>query len=643
MKGPSVIDTDRAIWDAMLAHLRAHNPTICRQWFEELSPLGVGGGALQLRTLSSLHRDYLRRQCADAFNDAARTVSGRLLSVRFLGPEDAVIAPPPVPSRKGGAASRPAEAEPLPHRPEPAPREAPHTNGHSPDRERTTPDVAGRASQEAVPRPMSDDHAPGRRHARLDPASARDVDAPEPAEARHTVDPSRDDDRPGHAGADGPATAAPPPRQGEEPRRIDPPLVVIPARAPLPSPSQGSSLAPTPTPTLGPTLSASHAPPQDRVADRGAQRSEPYQPEPYPPEPARPARSWAGPAPHRYESLVVNPDNAFDTFVVGPGNRLAHAAAMAVVSNPGRVYNPFFVHGGVGLGKTHLLQAVCLRLVEANPRLVLYYTSCENFVTQYVESVQSGEMSEFRHRFRDVDVLVIDDIHFLTKRDQSQEEFFHTFNSLYQAHKQIILSSDAPPEDIPQLEDRLVSRFKWGLVAKIEPPSYETRVEILKTKARLRGLEMPAAVAEYIAGRLDTNIRELEGAVVKLQIQAVVEKRPIDLDLARAALGDVPAPVVGEPTIQSIIDAVTEHYSIRLADLQSKHRQRSIALPRQVCMFLARRCTRHSLEEIGGFFGGRDHTTVMHAIRTVEERRTTDAEFENVLRVLEERVRASKQ
>jgi chromosomal replication initiator protein len=306
------------------------------------------------------------------------------------------------------------------------------------------------------------------------------------------------------------------------------------------------------------------------------------------------------------------------------------------------MYNPFFVHGGVGLGKTHLLQAVCLKLVESNPRLVLYYTSCENFVTQYVESVQTGTMTEFRHRFRDVDVLVIDDIHFLTKRDQSQEEFFHTFNSLYQSHRQIILSSDAPPEDIPLLEERLVSRFKWGLVAKVEPPTYETRIEILKTKARLRGMEMPAVVAEYIAGRIDTNIRELEGAVVKLQIQAVVEKRAIDLDLARASLGDAPQPVTSEPTIQSIIAAVTDHYSIRLADLQSKHRQRSIALPRQVCMFLARRCTRHSLEEIGGFFGGRDHTTVMHAIKAVEAKRDTEPDFENVLKVLEDRVRASK-
>jgi chromosomal replication initiator protein len=272
----------------------------------------------------------------------------------------------------------------------------------------------------------------------------------------------------------------------------------------------------------------------------------------------------------------------------------------------------------------------------------LYYTSCEGFVTQYFESVANNEMADFRHRFRDVDVLVIDDIHFLTKRDRSQEEFFHTFNALHQASKQIILSSDAPPEEIPDLEERLVSRFKSGLVAKMDPPCYETRVAILKTKARLRGLAMPDDVACFIAQRIDTNIRELEGAVVKLQITSSVEKLPISMEMAKGALGEAAPQVAGEPTIQNIIAAVTDFYTIRLADLQSKHRQRSIALPRQVCMYLARRCTRHSLEEIGGFFGGRDHTTVMHALRTIDSKRAGDGEFDLVVRSLEERVRQPK-
>jgi len=512
----STTDPDRQIWDGMLAHLRTANPTICRQWFEELRPLGIAGGALQLRTLSHLHRDYLRRECAEPFNDAARTASGRLLSVRFLGPDDEATRPPPAP----------------------------------------TPASRGSAIPDATGRPV--------------PAQPREAPAPAP--------------------------------NGPPLRLADSPAAEIAAPEPPPLHLTEAAFA------------------RPRAA-----------------EPSRfSARDDA-----RYESLVVNPDYSFENFVVGPGNRLGHAAAVAVAANPGRAYTPYFVHGGVGLGKTHLLQAICLRIVEANPRAVLYYTSCEGFITQFFESVQSGEMADFRHRFRDVDVLIIDDIHFLTKRDRSQEEFFHTFNALFQASKQIILSSDAPPEDIPDLEERLVSRFKWGLVAKIEPPCYETRMAILKTKARLRGLPMPDDVAAYIAGRIDSNIRELEGAVIKLQILASVEQCPFDLDLARKALGDSGSrETAGEPTIQQIITAVTDFYPIRLADLQGKHRQRSIALPRQVCMYLARRCTRHSLEEVGGFFGGRDHTTVMHAIRTVDAKRLEDPEFDVVLRSLEDKVRA---
>ncbi|MBI1189384.1 MAG: chromosomal replication initiator protein DnaA [Tepidisphaera sp.] len=518
-------DPDRQIWDGMLAHLRAHHATICRQWFEELEPLGIAAGTLQLRTHSPLHRDYLRRICADQFNDAAQTVSGRLLSVRFLGPDDEVLQPTPSKKPDGPRASAPSGPVQLPIDPR----------------------------RDGV-RPAS-------------PAGA-------PAQPPTSLD------RPHTNGTHVPAEASP-----------EPPEVHV----------------------------------RPVVANGAAVPSKP-----------------AGSTPTPYESLVVNPDYDFANFVVGPGNQLAHAAAQAVAANPGRAYNPFFVHGGVGLGKTHLLQAVCLKIVEANPRTRLYYTSCEGFSSQFFDSVQSGEMGEFRHRFRDVDVLVIDDIHFLTKLDRSQEEFFHTFNALFQAQKQIILSSDAPPEEIPLLQERLVSRFLWGLVAKVEKPDYETRIQILKTKARLRGLMLPDDAAGFIAQRLDSNIRELEGAIVKLQIQSVVEKRPMDLALARAALGEEPQPAVGEPTIQSIIDAVTEFYTIRLADLQSKHRQRSIALPRQVCMYLARRCTRHSLEEIGGFFGGRDHTTVMHAIRTVEIKREKESDFELVVRSLEEKVRAGR-
>ncbi len=552
-------DPDTKVWDSMLAHLRTQHPAICRQWFEELEPLGVAGGAFHLRTSSDIHREYLRHKCADPFNDAARTVSGRLISVRFLGPED----PPPedvetaAPGRNAGrGAPRPSMRAPArdaaPRAAEPARAEstrADATRGEAGRADARGDGVRGEPSREQarVIEPKSDGHRNDGQAGRVDDSGAGG----------------------GSAGSRG-----------------------------------------------GDAVSA----------------------------PAR-SRVFEGPNPgeQRYESLVINPDNAFENFVVGPGNRLAHAAAQAVAANPGRSYNPFFVHGGVGLGKTHLLQAVCLRLFESNPGLVMYYTSCEAFVTQFIESVQSGEMGQFRHRFRDVDVLVIDDIHFLAKRDRTQEEFFHTFNSLYQANKQIILSSDAPPHEIPDLEDRLVSRFKWGLVAKIEPPCYETRVAILRTKARLRGMPISDEVACYIAGRIDSNIRELEGAIVGLQMRAMVEQRPIDLELARLTLGDeAPAVPVGEPTIQHIINVVVEFYGIKVTDLQSKHRHRSITLPRQVCMYIAKRVTRHSLAEIGGYMGGRDHTTVLHAINVVEAKRDSDGEFAAVLKSLEERARGPR-
>jgi chromosomal replication initiator protein len=233
--------------------------------------------------------------------------------------------------------------------------------------------------------------------------------------------------------------------------------------------------------------------------------------------------------------------------------------------------------------------------------------------------VQHGDMSQFRYRFRHVDVLVIDDIHFLRGHERTQEEFFHTFNTLYQGNKQIILSADAPPSEIPELEERLVSRFNWGLVARIEKPCYETRVAILQKKARLRGLAIPDDVICYVASKVENNTRELEGAITRIQGMGMLQQGKIDMDLARAALGESATPEQRRITIQNIIDAVTTYYNVRTSDLQSKKRHKSIAFPRQVCMFFARKHTRYSLEEIGGYFGGRDHTTVLHAVRTVTE------------------------
>ncbi len=296
-----------------------------------------------------------------------------------------------------------------------------------------------------------------------------------------------------------------------------------------------------------------------------------------------------------------------------------------------------FIHGDVGLGKTHLLQAICLAVREKNPGVSLCYLSAEGFVTQFIDAVKRGGMTDFRHRFRDVDILIIDDIQTLGTKGQTQEEFFHTFNSLYQAQKQIVLSSDAAPELIPDLQKRLVSRFKWGLVTQIEAPCFETRTAILQSNAQLRGINLPLDVASYIAQAIDTNIRELEGAIGTLQIHASVDGSEINLDLARRILTGSPSrpKKARHITIQTIVDAVTEFYGIRLSELQSKRRARSVTLPRQVCMFFARKFTQHSLEEVGRFFGGRDHTTVIHAVRMVESRRDADPEFDADVRTLE--------
>ncbi len=332
------------------------------------------------------------------------------------------------------------------------------------------------------------------------------------------------------------------------------------------------------------------------------------------------------PLPRFDEQMLLSPDYTFDTFVVGPGNRLAHAAAVAVADKPGRAYNPYFIHGGVGLGKTHLLQAITQTILRNAPTTRICYLSCGSFTDAFHESVKAGRMSDFRHRFRNVDILVIDDIHFLSKREQSQEEFFHTFNALYQAGRQVVLSSDAAPSDIPDLEERLTSRFNCGLVARVDRPCFETRVSILKTKAKVLGLEVPEDVPAYIAARIDSNIRELEGALTRVRGLAAAMDAPISLELAKAAIaadaGDNrPA---GQPNIQNIVEAVTRFYDVKLTDLLSKRRHKSIALPRQICMWLARKHTRFSLEEIGGYFGGRDHTTVMHAIRTIDARCRVD-------------------
>ena len=338
--------------------------------------------------------------------------------------------------------------------------------------------------------------------------------------------------------------------------------------------------------------------------------------------------------------LPFNDDYTFSGFVTGPCNRLAHAASLAVSESMGKTYNPLFLHGSSGLGKTHLLQATCQRITELAPGAQIYFLSCETFVNHFIQAVERGQLHQFRYRYRHVDVLAIDDIQFLSDHEQTQEEFFHTFNTLYQAQKQIILSSDRGPADIAGLEDRLVSRFNWGLVARIDRPCYETRMAILHKKARMRGLELPEDVICFIAGTIESNTRELEGAIAKVAMLAQVAEHPIDLDLARRALGADATASGAEITIEDILSAVTSRFSVRLADLQSKKRSRSITFPRQICMYLARQLTRHSLEEIGGYFGGRDHTTVLHANRTIKDLIQRDPQLQATVDRLSQDIRA---
>jgi len=310
----------------------------------------------------------------------------------------------------------------------------------------------------------------------------------------------------------------------------------------------------------------------------------------------------------------LNADFTFEHFVTGPSNRLAHAAAKAIAESPGEVYNPLFLHGEVGLGKTHLIQAICHEIVARNPDTNCLYLSCDMFTNDFIESVEQGALHEFRYRYRQADVLVVDDVQFLTARERSQEEFFHLYTQLNLSKRQIILSSDCPPGEIPSLEARLVSRFNSGLVASMEAPCLDTRIAIVRKKARSRCIAIPDDVAQLIARQIDTNIRDLEGALSKIDAYSQAHSLPIDLRLARLALGDIPIRPV---SIADIMQAVARRMKVKVTDLQGRKRSRAISQPRHMCMYLARELTGQSLEAIGGYFGGRDHTTVLHAHRTI--------------------------
>ncbi len=335
---------------------------------------------------------------------------------------------------------------------------------------------------------------------------------------------------------------------------------------------------------------------------------------------------------------ALHPDYTFDNFVVGPSNRLAHASCFAVSQSPGTTYNPLFLYGNAGLGKTHLLHAVCHQARRRSDGAVIQLLSCEDFVNRFIRAIEQGNIVGFHSRFRTVDALVIDDVQFLQEREQSQEEFFHTFNAIYNNGRQIILSADSPPSEIPSLEDRLISRFNWGLVARIDPPSYETRVAIVKKKANLRGWPLHDGIAEYIAQQVQANIRELEGALTTTYALAMTAHEPVTLDLAQRALEGQIKLATRHVSITDIIDVVTRHFDVRLADLQSKRRSQSITVPRQICMYLARSLTRHSLEEVGGHLGGRDHTTVMHACNKIAEAKQSDPKMQSLLAELTKQI-----
>lgn len=318
------------------------------------------------------------------------------------------------------------------------------------------------------------------------------------------------------------------------------------------------------------------------------------------------------------QTSPLNPKYIFDTFVIGNSNRFAHAASFAVAEAPAQAYNPLFIYGGVGLGKTHLMHAIGHFILSQNPNSRVVYVSSEKFTNELINSIREYRNEEFRNKYRNVDVLLIDDIQFIAGKEGTQEEFFHTFNALHEANKQIIISSDRPPKEIPTLEDRLRSRFEWGLIADIQPPDLETRIAILRKKANVENIEVSDEVMLYIASKIQSNIRELEGALIRVVAYSSLTNRQANKELAEEALKDIiSSKKTTEITVDLIKNAVAKNYKIKLEDFNSKKRTRAIAYPRQVAMYLTRELTDLSLPKIGDEFGGRDHTTVIHACEKI--------------------------
>ncbi|AEI38657.1 chromosomal replication initiator protein DnaA [Paenibacillus mucilaginosus] len=358
------------------------------------------------------------------------------------------------------------------------------------------------------------------------------------------------------------------------------------------------------------------------------------------PSEALPVKPKQPPAAEETFSHMMNPKYTFDTFVIGAGNRFAHAASLAVAEAPAKAYNPLFLYGGVGLGKTHLMHAIGHFVLEHNPSARVLYISSEKFTNEFINAIRDNRGESFRAKYRSIDILLIDDIQFLAGKEQTQEEFFHTFNALHEERKQIIISSDRPPKEIPTLEERLRSRFEWGLITDIQPPDLETRIAILRKKAKAENLDIPNEAMVYIANQIDSNIRELEGALIRVVAYSSLINEDITSHLAAEALKDIiPSSRPKVITIQDIQAKVGEFYGLKIEDFKARKRTKTVAFPRQIAMYLAREMTDFSLPKIGDAFGGRDHTTVIHAHEKISAALKVDQDLYKIIQNISEKVK----
>ncbi|HOD12869.1 MAG TPA: chromosomal replication initiator protein DnaA [Candidatus Omnitrophota bacterium] len=339
----------------------------------------------------------------------------------------------------------------------------------------------------------------------------------------------------------------------------------------------------------------------------------------------------AGPTTPAEDASSITPRFTFENFVIGSSNRFAHAASLAVAESPAKAYNPLFIYGGVGLGKTHLMQSIANRIRVKQPKTKFCYISSEKFTNALIDAIRHRATVQFRQRFRTIDVLLIDDIHFIAGKESTQEEFFHTFNDLHENRKQIVVSSDKPPKSIPKLEERLSSRFAWGLITDIQPPDFETRVAILRKKIEREPAKVPDDVITFIAEQIKTNIRELEGALVRVMAYSLLEEKPISLEMTKIILRDMVQESTKIINIDMIQKSVANHFNVSLFDLKTNKRNKNIVLPRQVAMYIARRQTNLSLPEIGACFGGKDHTTVLHSCKKIEKEITINNQLKNII------------